>query len=88
MKLKSDLLRAIRRSEMAYQRYLEGRKYFQTIRIYKANLVGYQLLEGYLLLCPDEEVDQVCDYIYHLEDWIGQFEQAEVHVIKWSSKIF
>lgn len=77
MKLKSDLARAIRRSERAYQGYVEDRRYFQAARIYYANLVVYQLLEAYLLVCPEEEVDQVCDYIYHLEDWIAQFECSQ-----------
>lgn len=75
MKIKEKLLRAIYRSENAYLEYKKQQLFFQALRIYKANICVYRLLEDYLLECPNEQLKEVCNYIYHLEDWVTQFEQ-------------
>lgn len=72
--MKNKLKRAIERSELAYFYYLEDKKYFQAIRIYKANTVVYELLEEYLNFCEAQNVKIVCQYLFHLEDWFNQFE--------------
>lgn len=73
--MKSKLLRAIQRSEFAYSAYIENKKYFQALRIYKANKIIYDLLEEYLLLCDEKDIELVCNYLFHLEDWFNQFDE-------------
>lgn len=74
MKVKEKLIRNIYRSELAYQNYCNQKLFFQAYRIYKANKKVYLLLEEYLLECSDEMKLDVCNYLFHLEDWINQFE--------------
>jgi len=77
MKIKEKLLRAIYRSESAYLEYKKQQLFFQALRIYKANKAVYELLEYYLLECPNEHINDVCNYIYHLDDWLTQFEDCK-----------
>lgn len=72
--MKTKLLRAIQRSEFAHVEYKKNKKYFQALRIYKANQLVYQLLEEYLYVCEKEDIEEVCKYLFHLEDWSNQFQ--------------
>lgn len=71
---------AIDRSEKAYKLYLSNKLYFQALRIYKANQIVYRLLQDYQLICNSDEQEYVCNYIFHLEDWMLQFKHAELKV--------
>lgn len=71
------LINAIVRSEYAYSKYKENKKYFQALRIKNANLVVYNLLQEYILISEDSDVLDVCNYIFHLEDWFAQFNVRE-----------
>lgn len=75
--IKQQLLRSILRSENAYAHYLENNRYYQALRIYKANQVIYDLLCGYSLNCNERELNLVLNYIFHLEDWFAQFEELK-----------
>ena len=75
--IKQKLQRAIKRSEKAYKAYQEQQFYFQALRIYRANSQLYGLLEDYLLVCEEMEQDKVCEYLFHLEDWMNQFKEHE-----------
>lgn len=75
MMIKNKLIHAIFRSEKAYLKYDEHQLFFQALRIYNANQALYQLLEAYQLECADDHLDDICNYIYHLEDWMNQFDQ-------------
>src|SRR5690606_31958547 len=72
--MKSDLLRSIIRSELAYEYYLEHRKYFQALRIYRANKEVYRLLNQYFYCCEEKILEDVINYLFHLEDWFHQFK--------------
>lgn len=74
MTTKHKLNRAIQRSERAYQDYLTHRMYFQALRIHNANKKVYELLDLYLYEANGDEVELLCDYLFHLEDWFHQFE--------------
>ncbi len=74
IEMKDKLIRAIYRSELAYANYCDQKLFFQAFRIYKANKRIYLLLEEYLLDCPNDLKQDVCIYLFHLEDWINQFE--------------
>lgn len=74
--MKEKLSRAMLRSELAYQHYLQNKRYFQALRIYKANESVYEALNEYLFSCHGDHVTEVINYIFHLEDWFNQFEQA------------
>lgn len=80
MKIRIKLLRAIHRSELAYSEYLNQKYFFQALRIYSANKVVYSLLEEYLLECSNEIKNNVCEYLFHLEDWINQFEYYKKNI--------
>jgi hypothetical protein len=75
--IKKKLQRVIERSENAYEAYRKQQLYFQAIRIYQANIQLYGLLEDYLLECEDTEQEAVCEYLFHLEDWMNQFKAYE-----------
>lgn len=76
--IETKLLRAIERSEQAYSLYKQNQKYFQALRIFKANKVIYQLLEEYLFICSDDKTQSVNNYLFHLEDWMVQFQKEEI----------
>lgn len=73
--MNNKLIRAIKRSELAYSHYVENKQYFQALRIYKANQKIYELLNEFIFSCPDQLVSDVINYIFHLEDWFEQFDQ-------------
>lgn len=75
MMIENQLIHAIFRSEKAYLKYNEHQLFFQALRIYNANKALYQLLEVYQLECTEDHLDETCNYIYHLEDWMNQFDQ-------------
>lgn len=75
--IREKLKRAIQRSENAYQYYLDSKKYFQALRILKANQIIYELLNEFIYSCKDEELEAVETYIFHLEDWMHQFQREQ-----------
>lgn len=77
MKVKNKLFRAINRSQKAYSLYMEDKLFYQALRIYKSNLVVYDLLEEFALECEEASLDEVFTYIFHLEDWFESFHFAE-----------
>lgn len=77
MNLENKLSRAIKRSQMAYSLYLDEKMFFQALRIYKSNLVIYDLLEEYALECEEANLNEVHDFIFHLEDWFESFHAAQ-----------
>lgn len=80
MKSITKFIRAIERSELAYQFYLKEKKFFQAIRLYNSNLFVYSILES--LLLEDDSIDKntlIC-YLFHLDDWFSQFKKTvEAH---------
>lgn len=77
MKVVNKLSRAIKRSEKAYSLYLEDNMFFKALRIYKSNLVIYGLLEEYAFECDEAYLDEVFNFIFHLEDWFESFHSAQ-----------
>jgi len=75
--IKEKIFRSILRSERAYTCYKEHKKYHQALRIYKANIVVYNLLTEYSFICPDSHLNKTFEYIFHLEDWFSQFKNLE-----------
>jgi hypothetical protein len=72
-----QLLRAVLRTESAYEYYIKHKRYHQAIRIYQANRTLYDFLCMYSLDCNEEILDLVFDYIFHLEDWFAQFKRLK-----------
>jgi len=64
----------LERSEAAYKLYAADKKYYQALRIYKANQSIYSLLISNSHLWMDNK-EIVINYLFHLEDWFEQFEQ-------------
>ena len=67
------LIRAIERSQNAYQLYLKEKKYYQALRIFAANEKVYELLNIYIYECDEEMLSDIIAYLFHLEDWFNQF---------------
>ncbi|MFA5619188.1 MAG: hypothetical protein WDA08_02640 [Weeksellaceae bacterium] len=80
MIIKENLKRAILRSELAYEHYKSDKLYFQALRIFSANQEVYKNLVEYSQTCNEEELQDVFNYIFHLEDWFNQFENEMLHV--------
>lgn len=78
MKIEKKLLRAILRTEAAYTSYVESKRFHQALRIFSANQYIYEVLCNYSLECPIEFLEEVFNYIFHLEDWFAQFESLMV----------
>ena len=70
----------LERSETAYKLYAPGKKYYQALRIYKANQTIYALLIANTHLWTDIK-EIMMKYLFHLEDWFEQFEE-EVRIKK------
>ncbi len=64
----------IKRSQLAYELYQEEKKYYQALRIYKANKAIYLLLIENGDLWNNIPDKSVMEYIFHLEDWFEQFD--------------
>lgn len=62
------------RSKTAYTLYVPGKKYYQALRIYKANQSIYALLLSHAYLWQDTK-EIMLTYLFHLEDWFEQFEE-------------
>jgi hypothetical protein len=77
IRIEKKIIRSISRSQSAYQLYLEDRFYFQALRIYKANVQLYSLLNEFVFSCDELILRDVLNYIFHLDDWLIQFKQAE-----------
>lgn len=71
------LERAIKRSQKAYELYLDDRLYYQALRIFRSNINVYNLLEEFLYECDEEHLDDVNAFIFHLDDWFNSFEVAQ-----------
>ncbi|OCK52663.1 hypothetical protein BA768_11135 [Chryseobacterium sp. CBo1] len=80
MTTKDNLIRAIKRSEYAYQLYTEQKQYFQALRIYKANMIIYELLNEYIFECNEAYLNLAFEYLFHLEDWFCQFDMEKSKV--------
>lgn len=78
MTFKEKIKRSIKRSEKAYELYLEDRVYFRALRIYNANKIVYLLLEEFIYQCEDVDLDQLFFYLFHLEDWFESFEYSRI----------
>jgi hypothetical protein len=72
----SNLIKAIERSELAYQLYQNDKKYFQAIRIYNANKMIYCILESILIEENSLDKKMIINYIFHLDDWFSQFNET------------
>ena len=72
----TQLIRAIERSELAYQLYLKEKKYFQAIRIYNSNKMIYTILESMLLEDNSLDKKKIVDFLFHLDDWFSQFNET------------
>jgi len=84
--VKKKLRRAIDRSQAAYGLYITDKKYYQALRIKKANEKVYELLESFLYVCEDQELEVIHQYLFHLEDWFEQFEDLEKKQIQLDSE--
>ena len=67
----------ILQSEYAYRLYLKDRRYYSAKRIYLSNLEILDSLNEYKYIVDRESVDAVINYIFHLQDWILQFNETE-----------
>jgi len=83
--IKERLKKAIYRSEEAYQAYQQEKIYFQALRLYKANIAIYEILESYILECDESEKEGICIYLFHLEDWMNQFKDHEQNINSYTS---
>ena len=63
------------RSTSAYNLYREDKMYYQALRIFSANKKTYKLLVRYSYSCDEMILKEVCNYIFHLEDWFNQFNK-------------
>lgn len=69
----NKLIKAIERSEMAYQLYFNDKKYFKAIRIYHSNKLIYTILESLLLEDNNLDKEDIIKFLFHLDDWFSQF---------------
>lgn len=70
------LIRAIERSELAYQLYQKEKKYFQAIRIYNSNKLIYSILESILIEENGLDKNMIVKFIFHLDDWFSKFNET------------
>lgn len=75
--IEKKIIRSIQRSEAAYKLYLEDKLYFQALRIYNSNVLVYNLLNDFVFSCEELILNDVLEYIFHLDDWFLQFKQTE-----------
>lgn len=75
--IRRGLIRSIERSQAAYELYKAEKKYYQALRIKKANIRVYELLESFLLECQENEISVIQNYLFHLDDWFHQFVELE-----------
>ena len=66
---------AMQRSKLAYDLYLVDKKYFQAKRIHKSNIELYEILSKIIYRKDIENRDMLFDFLFHLEDWLEQFEE-------------
>jgi len=81
MILKNKLLIAMDRSQMAYELYGRNKMYYQAQRIYKANIEVYNLLQEFLYIAEPKDSKAIINYIFHIEDWVEQFNSS-VHILE------
>ena len=72
----SKLIQAIERSELAYQLYLNDKKYFKAFRIYNSNKLIYTILESMLLEDNNLDKKNIINFLFHLDDWFSQFNET------------
>lgn len=75
MNIEKKIIRSIHRSTSAYNLYKEDKMYYQALRIFSANKKTYKLLIQYSYLCDETILEDVYNYIFHLEDWFQQFNK-------------
>ncbi|HCO66531.1 MAG TPA: hypothetical protein DIT04_02080 [Dysgonomonas sp.] len=83
--MKEKLKIAIKRTNIAYALYLNNKSYLTAKRIYNANKIIYNYLNEFLYEIECVYIDEVIEYIMHLEDWFLQFELEEQSFINLSS---
>ena len=76
--LENNISRSILRSQKAYDLYKSDKLYFQAKRIYNANFQIYGLLESYMQVCDLHMLENIFEYMFHLEDWFAQFRELEM----------
>jgi hypothetical protein len=74
MNEKLTLIFHIERSQLAYSLYVKEKRFFQALRIYKANKEIYSLLNRCAYLWNDSIRSTIFEYLFHLEDWFEQFD--------------
>ncbi len=67
----------IQRSQLAYDLYIKEKKFYQALRIYKANKSIYKLLTENGHLWNNIPGKSITEYIFHLEDWFEQFDRLK-----------
>lgn len=72
-----QLIRAIRRTQLAFDRYVGNCFYYDALKIFKANERIYEILNEFIYLCDEDLYINVVEYIFHLEDWFEQFKELE-----------
>jgi hypothetical protein len=77
MDILSNLLFHIERSQKAYEYYLKDKRYYQALRIFRANEKIYSLITDNAYLWDEEIKELIYQYIFHLEDWFEQFRFLE-----------
>ena len=75
MSIEKKIIRSMQRSTSAYNLYKEDKMYYQALRIFSANKKTYKLLVQYSYSCDEMILKEVCNYIFHLEDWFNQFNK-------------
>ena len=50
--------------------------YYQALRIYKANEEVYRLLQEYLYESDMKDSKALISFIFHIEDWVEQFNNT------------
>lgn len=76
------LINNIKRAEASYRDYCEAPNYHHAMHIFYANKEVYDLL-NLLLEKPEflNYLDDIFNYIFHLEDWFLQFKLLEKDII-------
>jgi DNA polymerase III delta prime subunit len=82
MSIEHKISRSILRSTTAFELYKQDKMYYQALRIYKANKKIYKLLVQYSYSCEESILNDVHNYIFHLEDWFEQFQNFSSNSIQ------
>ncbi|GIM60946.1 Uncharacterised protein [Bergeyella zoohelcum] len=70
------------RSTKAYSIYLRRKTYYNAKRIYNANEIVYHSLNQLLQYdLTDNELGEIINYQFHLENWFIQFQNKEKKIL-------